>query len=86
MVAIFKGNIGPISNDVTAVVVVVAFLWCLAGASIEAPEAPFLILYNKGASLRGTLNELIRTQLQGQKEEKSDLVEFAKTFPMQTQR
>ena len=54
----------------------VALLWCLAGASIKAPEAPFLILYNKGASLRGTLNELIRTQLQGQKEDFSDLVEL----------
>ena len=32
-------------------IIVVAYLWCLTGASIEAPEAPFLILYNKGASL-----------------------------------
>ena len=32
MVAIFKENIGPISNDVTAVVVVVvAFFWCHTG-------------------------------------------------------
>ena len=26
-------------------IIVVAYLWCLAGASFEAPEAPFLILY-----------------------------------------
>ena len=69
-----KGHLEVILNLFRSIVV--ALLWCLAGASIEAPEAPFLILYNKGASLRGTLNELIRTQLQGQKEEKSDLVEF----------
>ena len=42
-------------------IIVVAYLWCLAGASFEAREAPFLILYNKGASLWGTLNKPIRT-------------------------
>ena len=46
-------------------IIVVAYLWCLTGASFEAPEAPFLILYNKGASLRGTLHWPMRTQLQG---------------------
>ena len=69
-----KGHLEVILNLFRSIVV--ALLWCLAGASIEAPEAPFLILYNKGASLRGTLNELIRTQLQGQKEDFSDLVEL----------
>ena len=67
-----KGHLEIILNLFRSIVV--ALLWCLAGASIEAPEAPLLILYNKGASLRGTLNELIRTQLQGQKEDFSDLV------------
>ena len=59
MVAIFKENINPIYNDVTAVVVVVVayggFLLVPHRCHNCGTVAPLLILYNKGATLCGTL-------------------------------